>query len=71
VGKPRTGVPDVTRFPFDIWQRLSARAARALARERIIREEPQGRQALREAMDSGACRSGRSGVAARREALAR
>lgn len=46
----RTGVPDVTRFPFDVWRNLSARSARALAKERIIREEPQGRQSLREAI---------------------
>lgn len=46
----RTGVPDATRFPFDIWQRLSTRASRALAHAGVVREEPQGRRALREAI---------------------
>jgi GntR family transcriptional regulator/MocR family aminotransferase len=46
----RTGVPDLAQFPFDIWQRLSTRAARALAKERALHEEPQGRVALRAAI---------------------
>jgi GntR family transcriptional regulator/MocR family aminotransferase len=46
----RTGVPDLARFPFDVWQRLSTRAARGLAKERAVREEAQGRHALREAI---------------------
>jgi GntR family transcriptional regulator / MocR family aminotransferase len=45
-----TGTPDLSRFPFDVWQRLSARVTRALARERIVLEQPQGRQMLREAI---------------------
>src|SRR5262249_30856796 len=46
----RTGVPDLRRFPFGVWQRLSTRAGRALAKERAPREEAQGRRALREAI---------------------
>jgi GntR family transcriptional regulator / MocR family aminotransferase len=46
----RAGFPDLTRFPFDVWQRLSAKASRTLSRQRIAPEEPQGRPALREAI---------------------
>jgi GntR family transcriptional regulator / MocR family aminotransferase len=46
----RAGFPDLTRFPFDVWQRLSTKASRALSKQRIIPEEPQGRSALREAI---------------------
>jgi GntR family transcriptional regulator / MocR family aminotransferase len=46
----RSGVPDLRRFPFGVWQRLSTRAGRALAKERVHREEAQGRRALREAI---------------------
>jgi len=46
----RIGVPDVTRFPFDIWRRLSARALRALSRRRAAYAEPQGQPRLREAI---------------------
>ena len=46
----RGGVPELRYFPFDIWQRLSARASRALANERAIDELPEGQAALREAI---------------------
>jgi GntR family transcriptional regulator / MocR family aminotransferase len=46
----RTGYPDITAFPFDIWQRLSARASRNLAKKTVVDYEPQGRSALREAI---------------------
>lgn len=45
-----TGVPDTTQFPFDIWQRLSTRASRALAHAGARREEQQGRRTLGEAI---------------------
>jgi GntR family transcriptional regulator / MocR family aminotransferase len=46
----RTGYPDITTFPFDIWQRLSTRASRGLAKKAAVDYEPQGRPALREAI---------------------
>jgi GntR family transcriptional regulator / MocR family aminotransferase len=46
----RAGFPDLTRFPFDVWQRLSTKASRTLSKQRIVPEEPQGRSALREAI---------------------
>ena len=45
----RTGYPDIKRFPFDIWRRLSGRAARALSQD-SANDEPQGRVSLREAV---------------------
>src|SRR5829696_6316015 len=45
----RTGYPDIERFPFDIWRRLSGRAARALSQD-SAHDEPQGRVSLREAV---------------------
>jgi GntR family transcriptional regulator/MocR family aminotransferase len=46
----RTGFPDITQFPFEIWQRLSARASRALSRKSAVEGVPQGTPALREAI---------------------
>jgi GntR family transcriptional regulator/MocR family aminotransferase len=46
----RTGYPDTTQFPADIWQRLTARATRQLARARILYGEPAGQRSLREAI---------------------
>jgi GntR family transcriptional regulator/MocR family aminotransferase len=46
----RAGFPDLTRFPFDVWQRLSTKASRTLSKRKIVPEEPQGRSALREAI---------------------
>ena len=43
------GVPDM-RFPFDIWQRLSTRATRRVARRRVQERDPAGEHALREAI---------------------
>ena len=48
----QTGYPDITQFPFDIWQRLSARASRALSRRSAVEGAPQGTPALREAIAS-------------------
>ena len=44
------GLPDQERFPFEIWRRLSARALRALSRAPAAYAEPQGREALRNAI---------------------
>jgi GntR family transcriptional regulator/MocR family aminotransferase len=44
------GLPDATRFPFDVWRRLASRALRAAAKHRAEYAEPQGRLALREAI---------------------
>lgn len=46
----RTGFPDTTGFPFDIWQRLAGRASRALSRQSAAESEPEGRPALRQAI---------------------
>ena len=46
----RTGLPDITQFPFDIWQRLSSRAARCLSKRTLSEGSPQGRAALRAAI---------------------
>lgn len=46
----RLGLPDQGLFPFQVWQRLSARALRALARARAAYAPPQGQPALREAI---------------------
>ncbi|WP_207556982.1 MocR-like pyridoxine biosynthesis transcription factor PdxR [Paraburkholderia acidicola] len=44
------GVPEKQFFRFDIWQRLSSRATRALAKAPAIYSDAQGRTALREAI---------------------
>jgi GntR family transcriptional regulator / MocR family aminotransferase len=44
------GFPDVTHFPFDIWQRLATRAARALSKHKLTEVDAEGRPALREAI---------------------
>jgi GntR family transcriptional regulator/MocR family aminotransferase len=44
------GVPDITRFPMDVWRRVSARALRAFAKRPAAYESPYGREALREAI---------------------
>jgi GntR family transcriptional regulator / MocR family aminotransferase len=46
----RLGVPDQGTFPFEVWQRLSGRALRALSRAPIAYADPQGQPALREAI---------------------
>ena len=46
----RLGVPDQQRFPFQVWQRLSARALRTLAKAPASYATPQGQPALREAI---------------------
>lgn len=46
----RLGVPDQRQFPFPVWQRLSARALRALAKAPASYAPPQGQPALREAI---------------------
>ena len=46
----RLGVPDQQQFPFQVWQRLSARALRALAKAPATYAPPQGQPALREAI---------------------
>ena len=46
----RTGMPDFSQFPFDIWNRLYTRACRAVARELSAPIELQGRSGLREAI---------------------
>jgi GntR family transcriptional regulator/MocR family aminotransferase len=44
------GVPDTRFFRFDLWQRLSGRALRALSKAPAIYTDAQGRAALREAI---------------------
>ncbi|SEE91583.1 GntR family transcriptional regulator / MocR family aminotransferase [Rhizobiales bacterium GAS191] len=46
----RLGVPDTTRFPFDVWQRLLLRATRRLASAPPAYAEPEGRLDLRTAI---------------------
>ena len=46
----RLGIPDQEHFPFQVWQRLSARALRALAKAQASYAPPQGQPALREAI---------------------
>jgi len=46
----RMGLPDKPGFPVDIWRRLSARALRAVAREKSSYADPAGRKALRHAI---------------------
>ncbi|WMS43190.1 PLP-dependent aminotransferase family protein [Acuticoccus sp. MNP-M23] len=43
------GVPSMA-FPFDIWQRLSTRAARQVARRKVQERDPAGEYSLREAI---------------------
>ncbi|MDZ5699501.1 PLP-dependent aminotransferase family protein [Chelativorans sp. M5D2P16] len=45
------GMPD-SEFPFDIWQRLSTRASRAVARSPIKEHDPAGEPPLRQAIAS-------------------
>ena len=44
------GIPDCSEFPFDVWRRLTSRAIRAVSRSHDWYGEPEGRQALREAI---------------------
>lgn len=46
----RIGVPDLTRFPFALWQRLSARAIRSFRDGGLLDRDPQGLQGLRAAI---------------------
>lgn len=46
----RVGVPDTSRFPFDAWRKLSARALRSFTGVPATYEGPGGREALREAI---------------------
>jgi len=46
----RLGIPDQQHFPFQMWQRLSARALRAWSRAPVGYASPQGQPALREAI---------------------
>ena len=46
----QVGAPDIARFPFDLWRRLSGRTLRTLAKAPSVYWEPQGRWALREAI---------------------
>jgi GntR family transcriptional regulator/MocR family aminotransferase len=46
----RPGRPDATRFPFDIWGRLTGRVLRQYSRNPIAYREPCGHPALREAI---------------------
>lgn len=46
----RPGRPDATRFPFDIWGRLTGRALRRFSRDTAVYREPCGHPALREAI---------------------
>ena len=46
----RLGLPDRSRFPFEIWRQLSGRTLRAFARAPAAYEPPEGRPALREAI---------------------
>ncbi|MFC4526016.1 PLP-dependent aminotransferase family protein [Dyella halodurans] len=46
----RVGLPDTSRFPFEIWRRLSARALRTLSRTPAIYDAAEGRLALRAAI---------------------
>lgn len=50
IGDFSIGQPDETLFPFEIWRRLSARAARALARQPARYAGPQGHVGLRQAV---------------------
>jgi len=46
----RLGIPDQEHFPFPVWQRLSARALRAWAKEPAGYASPQGQPPLRAAI---------------------
>jgi GntR family transcriptional regulator/MocR family aminotransferase len=46
----RVGLPDTSRFPFDIWRRLSARALRTLSHTPAIYDAAEGRMPLRAAI---------------------
>jgi len=46
----RVGLPDTSRFPFEVWRKLSARALRSLSRAPASYETVGGREALREAI---------------------
>lgn len=46
----RVGLPDASRFPFEAWRKLSARALRSLARAPAAYETVGGRESLREAI---------------------
>ncbi|WP_232820993.1 PLP-dependent aminotransferase family protein [Dyella sp. C11] len=46
----RVGLPDASRFPFEAWRKLSARALRAFTRVPLAYEPVAGRDALREAI---------------------
>jgi GntR family transcriptional regulator/MocR family aminotransferase len=46
----RPGRPDATRFPFDIWGRLTGRALRRYSRDPAVYREPCGHPVLREAI---------------------
>ncbi|HET6555171.1 MAG TPA: PLP-dependent aminotransferase family protein [Dyella sp.] len=46
----RVGFPDASRFPFDVWRRLSARALRSLSNKVGTYHMPEGRRPLREAI---------------------
>lgn len=46
----RAGLPDLALFPFDVWQRLSTRAARRLSQRPAIYGQPQGMARLRHAI---------------------
>ncbi|ULU25537.1 PLP-dependent aminotransferase family protein [Dyella terrae] len=46
----RVGMPDVSRFPFEAWRKLSARALRPLTRAMSVYDAVEGREALREAI---------------------
>jgi GntR family transcriptional regulator/MocR family aminotransferase len=46
----RPGNPDMSQFPFEVWRRLTTRAARSESRRPIRNGEPQGSLALRQAI---------------------
>ena len=46
----RPGYPDMSLFPFDVWRRLTTRAARAESKLPILEGESQGLLALRKAI---------------------
>lgn len=46
----RVGMPDISRFPFEAWRKLSARALRTLTRAMSVYDAVEGREALREAI---------------------
>ncbi|HKP23458.1 MAG TPA: PLP-dependent aminotransferase family protein [Dongiaceae bacterium] len=46
----RSGIPDATLFPHDLWRRLMARQLRAEAKDMIAYDAPAGNRGLREAI---------------------